>query len=573
MSNFESVVLPTASVAEAIPLMNSGPGNRSIAGIVVVADAQRRVVGVLSDGDLRRGLSQGKGGATQVIELANRTPVLVRASMSKREMRQEVVRQARSRNRPYQSFTKIVVVDDEGRFVDVVWSSEIFTDDVTDKTIAVYGLGPVGLTLAAVLASNELRVTGIDTNESVVSSLRKNRPTFFERGLESLLQSIADTNPIRFVTSPEGEKIDVHIVSVGTPVDERQEPDLSQIKAVCRVIEKNLKTGDLVVFRSTLPVGTTRQVILPILSANGKQPGRDFLLAFAPERTVEGNALHELRVLPQIVGGYDEASYEAATKVFRRITHSIVAVESLEAAEMVKLVNNTFRDLVFAFANEVALVCDDLNVNAFDLLQAANEGYPRNPIPMPSPGVGGLCLSKDPHLFCAPIAPVKRKPVLGTASRSINSIGHHVVMAKLEQFAKRSGRSVESLDILIVGLAFKGHPATSDIRYSTAADLIRMLPRKDRIAVKDFVVAPEDIAALGVRPVDDIYDGFKQADAVLVMNNHVDNNRFTLYRALNSMKKPGLFFDGWNMFEPSEIEHVEGLTYATLGYMSRSPAG
>ena len=185
--------------------------------------------------------------------------------------------------------------------------------------------------------------------------------------------------------------------------------------------------------------------------------------------------------------------------------------------------------------------------------------------------MGGLCLSKDPHLFCSPIAEVATRPKLGTVSRSINSIGHRAVLTKLTEFATMTGRKLEDLRIFLLGLAFKGHPATSDIRFSCALDLIEALPRRDHVVVKDFVVALEDIAALGVQPVEDIYDGFRDADAVLIMNNHVDNGRFNLYRALSSMRRPSLFFDGWNMFNQVDIEHIDAVHYATLGYMTRRP--
>jgi UDP-N-acetyl-D-mannosaminuronic acid dehydrogenase len=121
----------------------------------------------------------------------------------------------------------------------------------------------------------------------------------------------------------------------------------------------------------------------------------------------------------------------------------------------------------------------------------------------------------------------------------------------------------------VIGLAFKGQPATSDIRFSSAVDLIEGLPNRQQVVVKDFVVPMEESATLGVRVVDDIYEGFEGADAVLIMNNHLDNGRFNLYRALTSMRRPALFFDGWNMFNQSDIERIESVYYSTLGYLTR----
>jgi UDP-N-acetyl-D-mannosaminuronic acid dehydrogenase len=335
------------------------------------------------------------------------------------------------------------------------------------------------------------------------------------------------------------------------------------------MIAAQLKAGDLVVFRSTVPVGTIRQVALPLLEKSGLSCGHDFYLAFAPERTVEGNALAELRLLPQIVGGYDPASAQMAARLFRYVTSTIIEVGSLEEAEMVKLINNTFRDLVFAFANETAQLCESMNVNAFDLIRAANEGYPRDRIPLPSPGVGGICLSKDPHLYSQPLFATERPPVLGKASRQINAQGAVQVLRKMETFANRTGKPLSALRLLLIGLAFKGMPETSDTRGSVALDLLRLLPAGMPIAVKDFVVADEDIAQLGyIAERRELEQAIKDADLVLVMNNHYRNNKFNVVQALRTRQDLTLFFDGWNQFDQREIEALPNICYATLGYMT-----
>jgi UDP-N-acetyl-D-mannosaminuronic acid dehydrogenase len=228
--------------------------------------------------------------------------------------------------------------------------------------------------------------------------------------------------------------------------------------------------------------------------------------------------------------------------------------------------NNTFRDLVFSFANEVAFLCDDFNVDAFRLIQAANEGYPRNPIPMPSPGVAGLCLSKDPYLYSHPQVTTSLKPSLGKASRAINGQGVSYVLSKLDKFAKRYGLDIGTMKILLVGLAFKGMPETSDYRDSVALELIKSL-NKSNLTIKDFVVSDADICALGYVPADDMAAAARSADAILIMNNHYLNNKFNLVQALQGRKKPVLLFDGWHMFNQRELEGM-GVTYATMGYMT-----
>jgi len=566
---FESLVNKETTIREAISLMGSSDVNKRIAGVVVVIDENRHVTGIVTDGDVRRGLGKGIGIEQSVSMIANLSPILVRAGLNRQQMRQDILRQAKQRQADYMKYQQIILIDDDGKFCDLILLSEIFDPHIEDRIVAVYGLGFVGLTLASVLANAGLLVVGVDSNPGVIEKLKAGQPTFYENGLKSLMDSLSETNPIHFTFDPDKANADIHIVCVGTPVDGNKEPDFSYVIQASEAISRNMKRGDLVVFRSTLPVGTSRRLIIPILEKGGMKVGSDFFLSFAPERTVEGNALEELRVLPQIIGGFDQTSCELTAKLFSKITNTIVEVESLEASEMVKLLNNTYRDLVFAFANEVSKICDGLNVNAFKLIEAANEGYPRNPIPMPSPGVGGICLAKDPYLYTKPYGGADSyRPILGEASRSINASGHLDVLEKIRKFCDMTGKDMGSIQILLIGLAFKGIPETSDIRESIAAKLVKALPKASNVLVKDFVVEKEEIAALGCQPVGDIMSGFDGADVVLVMNNHPLNGRFNMAEAFKLMNRPFMVFDGWNMFNRLQIESFPEAHYATLGYIS-----
>ncbi len=563
---FQAVIKRATSIREAVRLMGSQPGNRFIAGIAVVVDDAGKVIGVVTDGDIRRGLARDVSVDAPIEVIAKFDPVTVDYRLSPKMMRQAVIEKARQRGTDYRKYDKLVLIDEAGKLKDVVRLADILISLIEEKAVAVYGLGFVGLTLACTLANAGMSVIGVDTNEEVLAKLRKNQPTFYEKGLESLLLSLADTNPLRLTSRADEHAADIHLISVGTPVNADKQPDMGMIRTIAATISKVLKRGDLVVLRSTVPVGTTRKEVLPVLELSGLTAGRDFFLAFAPERTAEGSALEELRTLPQIVGGIDAASVEMTARLFGEITNTIVEVGSLEAAEMVKLMNNTFRDLVFSFANEVAFLCDEFNVDAFRLIQAANEGYPRNPIPMPSPGVAGLCLSKDPYLYSHPQIATSLKPSLGKASRAINGRGVEYVLSKLKKFAGRHGLDVDAMKILLVGLAFKGMPETSDYRDSVALELIKSL-NKANLAIKDFVVSEADIRALGHTPAEDLAVAVRGADAILVMNNHYLNNKFNVVQALQGRRKPVLLFDGWHMFNRRELEGI-GVTYATMGYMS-----
>lgn len=567
MKNFKSIVPKETKILDTINKMSSSKENNYIAGFSVIVDDKNRVIGVLTDGDIRRGLSNGASVEDSVEKIANFNPITVVYSEVLSEMRDSLTLIEKNHSIDLERLEYVVLVDKDGRFLDVVRSSSILDINLNNKTIAVYGMGFVGLTLAATFANENMSVVGIDTDQTVIDNLKKGIPSFFENGLESLLSLLIKNNKISF-TSDGHIGADIHIVSVGTPIDENNKPSNKFIIEVTNTIAKKLKTNDLVVFRSTIPVGTMRGIVIPILEECGLKAGHDFFVSFAPERTVEGNALEELRVLPQIVGGIDEKSTNITSQLFSMFASTIVETESLEAAEMIKLLNNTFRDVVFSFSNEVAMICDGLNINAFKLIELANEGYPRNKIPSPSPGVGGLCLSKDPYLYTNPCANIQYQPILGKASRMINTGGPSYVLNKIKDFCNKIDLDIDQANILLIGLAFKGSPETSDIRDSMAMQLVELLPNRSNIHIKDYVVSKAVINEIGCNYVENVIDGFDGADIVLIMNNHPSNKRFNVYNALNNTNKPTMFFDGWNMFNQSEIENIDNIYYSTMGYMS-----
>ncbi len=440
--------------------------------------------------------------------------------------------------------------------------------------VCIYGLGFVGLSLACILAAQGIQVIGVDSNPTIIDGLNHNTPHFHEQGLNELLKDVKDQNLIKFYNTNQeiAEIIDIHIICVSTPIDVNMQPDLKYIIQVTQFISKKLKPNDLVIYRSTLPVGTLRSTIMPILQTSNLSIGKEFFLAFAPERTVQGNTLKELQSLPQIIGGFDQVSIDLTTQLFRSITEDIVIVESLEAAEMIKLLNNTYRDLRFAFANEVAIMCDHLNLNAFNLIEAANYKYPRDPIPMPSPGVGGSCLSKDSHLYSNFGSYHDYVPILGKISRKINDDGHLYVYEKINKYCNLVRKNIHEIKILIIGIAFKGFPETSDTRESMAFKLIEILPSVQNIYIKDFVNIERNLVLKSCNSVENIMDGFINVDIALVMNNHPLNCKFDVTKAISSMQPAPLFFDGWNQFSQKHVECINDAYYATMGYMTLKPA-
>ncbi len=570
MDSKHAVVSPETSIRQAMLKMNDAPHSGGVAGIAVVLNCDQTVAGVITDGDIRKAFCSEVSLESPVSKIMTVNPIIMEAGIQARDALRTVNREMRARKIQIE---KVLVIDQEGCFLDIINTQSLYRAlDITQRRIAVHGMGFVGLTLAVVLAEDRVfDVIGIDVNAAVVQNLRQGIPSFHERGLQSLLNQALQENCISFGVELENANADIHIISVGTPVDDNRLARMDQLEHVSRRIGSVLKKGDLIICRSTVPVGTTRGYLLPRLEDISRlKAGKDFHIAFAPERTVEGAALKELRTLPQIVGGLTDHCADMAASLFQKITPTIIRVESLEAAELVKLMNNTYRDLSFSFANEVAFICDDHNIDSFQLIEAANEGYSRSSIPRPSPGVGGACLSKDPYLYGNSNRTHSfSSPRLGLASREINSRGAEYVMWQFEKYLQRQDLHSNRFPVLISGLAFKGWPETSDIRFSTSLELIEQLKKRNLdIRVFDAVVPAEQVRELPVTSVDSMEQGLAGVAAVFFMNDHPMNSKFELFDCLRSMNKPAFFFDGWGLFNRQEVESIDGLTYATLGYMT-----
>jgi len=426
--------------------------------------------------------------------------------------------------------------------------------------ICVVGTGHVGLPLAAVLADVGCHVTGYDTNADFVTRVNATGTVEFrEEGLEELLGRTLHRGLTLSSSPPTAQ--DVYIITVGTPLHpETHRPNLDRVRLAIREIAPRFGPDPLVVLRSTVTVGTTRNVVLPEI----QRYSRRFGLAFCPERTVEGKAISEMISLPQIIGGQNAESADRAEALFRRITRNIVRVSSLEAAEMIKLINNTYRDLTFGFANEMALIAERLGLSAAELIHAANVDYHRSNVPTPG-FVGGPCLEKDSLILIESLHQVDFKPRVIEAARNINRSLPDQVADRVLNELRGFGRAPRGAKVLFSGFAFKGHPATEDVRGSAAIPVLRRL-QAEKIEAwgHDFVTPPEVIAGLGVHPCT-LEEGFCEADAVLILNNHPGYLEAGIARLATTMRSPGVLFDSWNLFGPEEFAHIPGLHYAAIG--------
>ena len=348
------------------------------------------------------------------------------------------------------------------------------------------------------------------------------------------------------------------VLCVGTPVDPvTRQPDLGQLAAAAEAVAARAEADTLVVVRSTVPVGTCRSLVLPALRHASPQ------LAMCPERTIQGQALAELRNLPQSVGGVDERSAARAAALFGALGVRTVRVSSLEAAEMVKLICNAHTDTIYGFGNEVALMAEALGLDALELIRAANLDYPRPDLCRPG-YVGGACLVKDPYLLISATAARGYTPPLVAAARRLNeSLPERSARRVLDRLAALGVRPAEAT-VLVSGCAYKGVPETDDLRGAPVWPVLAVLRGAvGRLRGHDFVLPPAAVAALGVEPVE-LAAGFAGADAVLLLNNHPAYRRHDVAALAASLNRPAVLYDSWGVYRDAPPA-VEGVEYLELG--------
>lgn len=436
-----------------------------------------------------------------------------------------------------------------------------------DSRVSIIGLGYVGMTLAVAMAEAGFHIRGIEIAPHILAALKQGRAHFAEYGLNDRLAAQLANGRFSFGDVPDPDfEATVHIVTVGTPVGHDKRTKFAGLEAAASGIAETMAEGDLIVLRSTVRVGTTQDIVQPILAKSGK----GFDLAFCPERTLEGKALAELVSLPQIVGGVDAQSTYRASQVFSHLTPTIIRVRNAETAELIKLINNTQRDLMFGFANEVASICDALGVSAHEVIAGGNVGYPRAQMPLPGP-VGGPCLEKDPYILAEGLEAYGFVPAIAMAGRKWNeTLPERSVGEIAEAYAKLGGQAPKRIALL--GVAFKGRPATDDLRGSLAiriaSELAAHFPSAE-IKSWDAEASPEEMRAEGFDPVGCPIEAATGASIVIMQNNHVALENIKLDALAEAMSGPGLIYDYWNQHSRLEDTAIrDGIRYAALGSLN-----
>lgn len=370
--------------------------------------------------------------------------------------------------------------------------------------VCVLGLGYIGLPTATLAASSGFRVIGVDIDPSVVESLSAGSAHFAEPELDSAVARVVSdgTLTVRSLPSPA----DVFLIAVPTPINEDKTADLAALTDAAQSIVRHIRPGSLVIVESTVPPGTTGELILPILERSGLRGGPDFHLSYCPERVLTGKIVAELVSNDRVIGGLNEKSAEEAANFYRNFVQGTMHLTDLKTAEIVKLVENAFRDVNIAFANEISLIAEKLGIDVWSVIRLANR-HPRVNILNPGPGVGGHCIAVDPWFL---VEKVPEATSLIAAARRVNdSVPHHVV-SRVESAVKRGGR------VACLGAAYKAN--VGDIRESPAIQVINELERK---GYQVDVVDPH-VTSLDGRSLVPLDQALEDADCVVLLVDHAE---------------------------------------------------
>ncbi len=375
---------------------------------------------------------------------------------------------------------------------------------IPDRKICVVGLGYIGLPTAAVLGSRGYKVHGVEINPAAVETINSGKAHIVEPDLDILVRAAVTTGNLKAYTQPA--EADIFMICVPTPLTPENKPELSYVRSATRSIVPFLKKGDLVILESTSPPGTTEMIATIVLEESDFQKG-DIHFAHAPERVLPGKILREVVENDRIIGGIDDASTEKAADFYSSFVTGKLLRTHCRTAETAKLVENAFRDTNIAFANELSLFCDRLDLDVWELIRLANH-HPRVNILNPGPGVGGHCIAVDPW-FLVDCAPEMTKLI--RTSREVNEAKPdwvvERVIAKAEKFKDPT--------IACLGLAYK--PDIDDLRESPAVEIVRSLQKKNLGHLK--IVEPnlESHDQFELSMLDEALDA---ADIVLILVGH-----------------------------------------------------
>jgi len=385
--------------------------------------------------------------------------------------------------------------------------------------VGVIGLGYVGLPLAVLLAEAGYRVVGVDTDEDKVAAVNRGESHVLDVPQEALASLVKADRLSASTSYADLSDADGISVSVPTPLRKTGDPDLSHIMDSARKLAPLLHSPMVVILESTTYPGTTREVVLPELEKSGLTVGEDFFLAFSPERVDPGRTDWTTENTPKVIGGITAACTTVAAAMYSKAIESVVKVSSTEVAEMTKLLENTFRAVNIAMVNEMALMCERLGLDVWEVIDAAATkpfGFMKF---TPGPGLGGHCIPIDPLYLSWKLKSVKYNARFIELASEINTAMPRYVMQRIQDAMNESGKAIRGASFLVLGAAFK--PNVSDTRESPAIDVIGLLrDRGAEVSYFDPYVPAFEEEGWGLTSVEDPIAAAQKVDCVVIVTDH-----------------------------------------------------
>ena len=390
--------------------------------------------------------------------------------------------------------------------------------------VSVVGLGYIGLPTAAVLASRSIKVVGLDVNKRTVDIINQGKIHIIEPELDVLVQSAVQTGYLKATTKPE--KADVFIIAVPTPFKDNHTPDLSYIELAVKDIAPVLEKGNIVILESTSPVGTTEKLIewmqevrqdLIFPEYGNTNFEYDISIAHCPERVLPGQVIREIVDNDRVIGGVTYHCAERVRDFYKIFVMADCLISDCRTAELSKLVENSFRDVNIAFANELSLICDKLNINVWEIIELSNR-HPRVDILQPGPGVGGHCIAVDPW-FIINSAPDESK-LIHTA-RLVNDNKPNFILDKVNQAVEATTKKRSKIKIACFGLTFKSN--IDDLRESPAlyiAEKISFMKFKEVLLVEPNIKQIPSGFDTNSTKLTSIEEALKVVDIVILLVDH-----------------------------------------------------
>ena len=433
-------------------------------------------------------------------------------------------------------------------------------EDIQNKKLrlAVLGSGYVGLPTAALFAETGFKVIAVDLKREVVKAVNNGLSPVNEPGLGELVKRNVEAGRLRATqkTAEALSQADSVIISVQTTIDQNKKPNLSFLTKALKEVGKTMKKEMFVVVSSTVPPGTMLEKVRPKLEfLSGLNADTKFYLAYVPERIAPGKALKEFVESPRLVGGVGPKSTKIVSELFKTVCKQVIETDAA-TAEVAKLAENTFRDVNIAFANQLALICEQLGVDAAEVIKLANT-HPRVNIHTPGPGVGGPCLPKDPYLLVHNTKPTNRS-IFRTARQVNDYMPKHIVKLTLNAL-KEAGKKVRGSKIAILGIAYKAN--VDDTRQSPSKQIIQELTS---LGAEVKACDPYCNETFNAKRANTLQEAVKDADCIVIATDHLSFKEMNFEEIKNQMNDKPIIIDGRRIVKPNEVEK-RGFRYCGLG--------